>query len=63
MDKKTYLVTVKEIWNQMVEVQAVSEEDAIVRIQNGEGNYLSGMSGFEYNHTLDFDTWSVELRE
>lgn len=46
---KTYTVTLKEVWYQFVSVDADSEEDAIKKVQDGDGAYCE----MEYSHTLD----------
>lgn len=56
----SYLVTVKEVWDQLVRVDANSEEDAIKRVRDGAGTYLENP---EYSRTLDSDGWKVETDE
>jgi len=51
-----YIVTCKEIWNQLIEIGADSREEALGRVANGKGNEVE--NGFEYNHTmLDTRDW------
>lgn len=52
-----YLVIVKEVHLQKVEVEAKSVDKAIEAVREGEGNFLDGL---EYQETLDPDTWEVE---
>lgn len=55
---KKYFVTVKEVWNQVVEIEANSKEEALKFVSDGQGEYLDGL--LEYNYTLDPDVWNVE---
>lgn len=51
-----YTVTVKEIHDSYVEVEADSPEQALEKVKNGEGDEVC----LEYNSTLDqFDIWNV----
>lgn len=55
-----YCVAVKEVWSQLVSVEAKNQEEAIKKVKGGEGLYLEGMDeNFQYSHTLDSDEWSV----
>jgi len=53
-----YIVTMKEVWDQMAIVEANSEEEAIKLIEAGEGQLLD--DGFEYSRTFDSEYWNVE---
>lgn len=53
---KKYIVTVKEVHNQDVEIRAKNEQEAIKKVSEGEGEELT----LEYSHTLDTDTWTVK---
>lgn len=53
-----YIVTMREVHTQGVEIEAESEEEAIERVTGGEGEYLPYL--FEYSHTLDTDNWTIE---
>jgi len=52
-----YIVEVREVWVQPVEVEASSEEEAKKKVQQGEGTALEDR--FEFSHTLDPEYWSV----
>jgi hypothetical protein len=56
-----YIVVTKEVFEQPYEVEANSEEEALEKVIDGEGDILDDC--FEYSHTLDRDTWTVELVE
>lgn len=53
-----YIVEVKEVWTQPVEVEASSPEEAKEKVQRGEGTVLEDR--FEFSHTLDAEHWNVE---
>ena len=53
-----FIVTMKEVWNQPVQVEADSREHAVEIVKAGGGDMVE--TGFEYNHTLDPDVWTVE---
>ena len=55
---KTYVVSVREVHVQQIEVQAKSEGDAIEKVAHGEGTPLDDT--LEFSHTLDTATWTVE---
>lgn len=52
---KTYTVTVKEIHDSYVEVEADSPEEAIAKVADGEGCEVD----CEFNSTLDSSTWNA----
>jgi len=54
---KKYVVATREVWIQLVEVEADGPITAIALVKEGEGTYLDMM---EYSHTLDSGTWTVE---
>ena len=57
---KTYYVTVKEVWSQVVSIEAENEEKAVEKVIEGEGQYLEGMDeNFQYSHTLEPNLWGV----
>lgn len=56
---KKYYVSVKEVWSQIVEVEAESEDEAIEKVEMGDGNYLEGDNDLEYSYTLESDAWGV----
>lgn len=53
-----FIVTIQEVWTQLVEVEASSEEEAIDKVVDGEGYYID--NALEYSHTLDRAFWTVE---
>ena len=53
-----YIVEVKEVWTQPVEIEASSSEEAKKKVQQGEGTVLEDR--FEFSHTLDPEYWGVE---
>lgn len=59
MDRKSFIVNVQEVHISRQKVQAFDEEDAIQGVMEGCGEEI----GCEYSHTLDQDTWSVDLEE
>lgn len=54
---KKFIVDVREVHVQSVEVEAADSQDALERVKEGEGTYLDG--ALEYSHTLDSDTWKA----
>jgi hypothetical protein len=58
---KTFIVSVREIHVQPVEVEALNADDAIMKVREGEGEYVA--DGQEYSETLDTDTWTVEEKK
>lgn len=58
---KKYIVNIREVHLQPIEIEAESPEEAIRLVQDGdgEGDYTNG----EYSHTLDSDTWTVEEKK
>jgi len=54
---KKYTVLVREVHVSHREILAESPEDAIRRVSDGEDE---GDTFFEYSHTMDTSTWSVE---
>lgn len=53
-----YIVTIREVWYQGVEIEADSEEEAFEKVDSGEGKYLMELLGYSY--TLEQDTWNIE---
>jgi len=53
-----YIVSVREVHIQMVEIEADSEEDAIELVGEGYGDYLDNT--LELSHTMDMDLWTIE---
>lgn len=56
-----FLVLVREVHIQQVEVEASSEEEAITQVHKGEGTYLDDT--LEYSHTLNPEYWTTEKAE
>ncbi len=52
-----FLVMMREVHVQVVEIEAEDEQEAIGRVEDGEGDYRDGT---EYDCTLDSDEWTVE---
>jgi len=53
---KKYLVGIREVHVNTVEVLAESEEEAKMKCRDGEFDEIE----LEYSHTLDPDLWTVE---
>ena len=53
---KTYIVGIREVHVNLVEVEAESPEEATAAAADGAGDYLD----LEFSHTLDTDEWTVE---
>jgi hypothetical protein len=53
-----YIVNVREVHIQMVEVEAQNKNEAKQKVKEGEGEYLDNSLG--YSHALDSDTWTVD---
>lgn len=56
-----YIVTRKEVYDQGVEIEARFKEEALRLVADGEGKVNDDL--FQYNRTLDTDTWTVEVAE
>ena len=55
----TYIVNVREVWIQPVQIEADTKEEALKKVLNGEGEY--GINALEYSHTQDDSTdWEIE---
>lgn len=50
-----YIVDRPELHYQSVEIKASSPEEAIQKVNDGEGRELN----LEYSHTLELDNWKV----
>lgn len=53
-----YIVNVREVWVQGIEIEALNEKDAIEAISKGKGVVLEDL--FEYSHCLDEKFWTIE---
>lgn len=53
---KTFSVCVREVWIQIVEVEANTSEEAKQLVEDGVGDTFN----MEYSHTLSKDLWTVE---
>lgn len=51
-----YHIGVREVHIAIMEINADSKEEAIISIQEGNGEEVS----LEYSHTLDSNLWTVE---
>ena len=58
-----FIVKMREVWTQDVEIEADSKEDAIQRVSEGEGEYVQNNNSPEYSHTSDIENWTVEMLE
>ena len=58
---KKYIVGMREIHIQNVEIEAESPEEAIERVADGEGDFVD--NSLEYSHTLNTDTWTVKEKK
>lgn len=56
-----FIVMVREVHVQMVEVEANSEADAIERVNRGEGSTLDNT--LEFSHRLNTETWTAEKQD
>jgi hypothetical protein len=54
---RTYKVCVREVWVQEVEVKALTPENALKKVIEGEGEYIE--DALEYSHSLEPETWTV----
>ena len=52
-----YIVEVREVWSQGVEIEADSPEEALEKVKEEEGDTMEAL--FEYSHTLDKEFWVV----
>lgn len=55
-----FVVFMREVYVQGYEVDANDEKEAIEKVRDGDGELLE--DHFEYSHTLDSETWTVEKR-
>ena len=53
-----YIVTVREVYHNMIEVVAESHEEALEKAHCNDGTFLDGT--LEYSHTLDSSYSTVE---
>ncbi len=54
---KDFLVRKREVWIQYVRITAENEQDAIAKVEDGDGDEEENL--FEYSHTMDPDRWDV----
>lgn len=57
--KHDYVVEVREVHVQLVNVKARSSAEAIKLVEDGDGNCVDG--ALEYLHTLESDLWTAHL--
>jgi hypothetical protein len=55
---KTFIVYVREVHVQQVRIQAESKEEAVKKVEEGDGEFLN--NALEYSHSLEPETWTVE---
>jgi len=63
-----YIVKMKEVWIQEVEIEADNAEEAVDLVADGQGDFVGlakgekipEREGFEFSHTLDRDDWEVK---
>jgi hypothetical protein len=55
--KKVYLVGIREVWVNIVKVEAINSEDAR---DQAAALSVSGSISTEFSHTLDMENWTVE---
>ena len=53
-----FLVNVREVYTQMVLVEADNTDEAKTKVAKGDGTYLDNT--LEYSHTLDQALWTVD---
>ena len=56
-----YVVNVQQVFTQPVLVQAYNEQDAIQKVDAGDGEKLDQHENYVY--TLDVDTWTAQVYE
>ena len=52
------IVSVREVHIQKVRIEADTDEEAIAKVKDGEGEFDD--NDLSYSHCLDSDTWTVE---
>lgn len=58
MAKKKFDVLVREVWVQVYEIEADSQEEAIQRTWKGEATLADGR--IEYSHRMKPEEWTAE---
>jgi len=53
-----YIVNVREVWTQMVEVEAENEKQAKRKVSMHQGQEIEDT--LEYSHTLGSEYWTVD---
>lgn len=61
MPRFWFIVEKREVWTQMVEVDAKNEEEAKLLVSRGQGLMLD--ETLEYSHNLATDLWTTEEAE
>ena len=56
-----YIVEKREVWTQMVEVEAESDLEAIKAVSNGHGTEIDNT--LEYSHDMPVDSWTTDKVE
>jgi hypothetical protein len=57
-EKKTFTVCKREVWTQLVEVEATSKEEALKAVSRGEGTDCDNT--LEYSHDMSIEYWTVD---
>jgi hypothetical protein len=58
MPNKKYIVSVKEVFEQDYIVEAENVEEALDKVEDGDGELLEDT--FEYDKTLEKEHWKIE---
>lgn len=56
-----YTICKREVWTQLVEVEAESEQDALIAVSRGQGQDIDNT--LEYSHDMSIEYWTVESDE
>lgn len=57
-----YSIGVREVWVQIVEIEANSKEEALNIAEHSYGDYLNEYSG-DYSHTCSRSEWDWDIEE
>ena len=58
-----FIVYVKEVWLQAVNIKAQTKKEPIDLVADGQGDYIEGQGGLEYSHSLETDEWDAEQKQ
>ena len=56
-----YTVCKREVWTQLVEVEAESEQAALEAVSKGRGEEIDNT--LEYSHDMSIEYWTVDSEE